>query len=91
YRIELGDIESALNKIMPSNSYKLIFSNNKDLILAYTANYNEEEIHVFLKRNLPSYAVPNFIKYIGDFPITINGKIDFKEIEIIVKRELNFN
>lgn len=91
YRIELGDIESALNKIMPSNSYKLIFSNNKDLILAYTANYNEEEIHVFLKRNLPSYAVPNFIKYIEDFPITINGKIDFKEIESIVKRELNFN
>lgn len=86
FRIELGEIESILKKIMGDNEFKLIFSDQKDLILCYTLEETESYIRNYLEQNLPSYSIPNFIRYFKNFPITKNGKLDVKEIEKVVKR-----
>lgn len=88
YRIELGDIESA---VLRSEMVKAIIVDvKKDVIgnnflVAYVVPQNEtvfseKELLRFLQGQLQTYMVPKFIVTLNELPISKNGKIDRKNL-----------
>ncbi len=45
-------------------------------------SFSEKELRDFLKNSLPAHLIPSRIEKIDSFPITPNGKIDRKSLEI---------
>ena len=87
YRVELGDIESKLNKLNPIKSSVVIAKkNNKQeaVLLAYVLADGKEletpKIVDELRKELPEYMVPKKIIVLDRFPLTLNGKIDRKTL-----------
>lgn len=79
YRIELGEIQSIL-LTHPSikDVYASLIEINKHKLLCayYVADEEIENLSDFLKKDLPSYMIPNYFIRLDKLPLTINGKID---------------
>ena len=81
HRIELEEIERAIEKIDGVERSCCIFNEQKGKINGfYVGNTEKTEIITNLKENLPVFMVPNTLTKIDKFPITKNGKIDRKEL-----------
>ena len=83
YRIELEEIEIAINGLDEIEQAAVVYKRDKDAygkIIAYIASKNKNiEINKLkeqLSEKLPSYMIPNTIKFIESFPKNQNGKID---------------
>jgi len=87
FRIEPGEIEAAIQKheaveqaiVIPFRS-KGSFS---DQITAYVKlKYGKELsaglLRLFLSSKMPEYMVPNFIVFVDEIPLNVNGKIDYQ-------------
>jgi amino acid adenylation domain-containing protein len=84
FRVELGEIESALNKIETIKDCVVVAkedaSGDKRLI-AYIVlgdELNIQEIRESLSKSLPDYMVPALFVILEKMPLTPNGKIDRK-------------
>jgi amino acid adenylation domain-containing protein len=86
-RIELEEIEKVLaehpaiqNCVTTTKKY----SANVTLIVAYLIAEAEEVpyscLKGYLKKRLPDYMIPNLYVYLPEFPLTLTGKIDRKEL-----------
>lgn len=88
FRVELGEIESALYKtgFVRECIVDAVAFDNDDLqkIVAYIVisdNFNnEKELHSQLTDMLPFYMLPSFFIILDKIPMTINGKVDFNEL-----------
>lgn len=84
FRVELGEIESAIEKIIPqSNVTTNVFqqSSGENYICAYVSvEFNEKELRSKLIKILPDYMIPRFIMNLKSFPLTPSGKIDKKAL-----------
>ena len=95
YRIELGDIDAALNKapgVRAGVAVKTGTSSDEELI-AYLVPLNGEldlmQVRSFMRSHLPPYMVPGKMLIIDDLPLTPNRKIDRKALlKINVKQKL---
>lgn len=84
YRIELGDVENALQRhpeVERAVASIASFGDNDDRLVAYlkSAGHTEpepKELRGFLTGILPSYMVPNAFIWIDEFPMTPNRKVD---------------
>lgn len=82
YRIELEEIESALNALSYINQSAVIYervNTNFGKLLAFVAtkmNVNESQIKRELMSHLPEYMIPNIIEVKNVLPSNANGKID---------------
>lgn len=81
YRIELNEIDYVVsNHPQISKSYSTVYKNT---IVNYYIS-NEEilatDMKQFLKDKLPFYMIPNFYIKLDKFPLTVNGKIDSKNL-----------
>ncbi|ORX75150.1 acetyl-CoA synthetase-like protein [Anaeromyces robustus] len=90
-RVELGEIESIIQEIQEIKQcvvidkkkeneekylvcyYQLLNDNNENEI-------NGADIRKYLKTKLPLYMIPNYYKKINEIPLTINGKLNRKEL-----------
>ena len=100
YRVEIGEVESALNSVDKVNDGKVIF---KDGILIaffrYSGEFSDDEQETLrneLYKQLPAYMVPRKLVSIEEYPLTANGKIDNKKLyemsqEVIEKRVVKLN
>lgn len=81
YRIELGEIESAAmgNKDI-TNACALYDKNNKQIVLVYQGNIDEETLREYLLSVIPKYMVPSVYHKVKVFPYNDNGKIDRKKL-----------
>lgn len=88
HRIELEEIERAMEKVQGVERSCCIFNEQKGKINGfYVGSIEKTEIISYLKENLPVFMVPNTLTKIDEFPITKNGKIDRKELaNMIVKK-----
>jgi amino acid adenylation domain-containing protein/non-ribosomal peptide synthase protein (TIGR01720 family) len=84
FRIELGEIESCLSehhalKQCAVTLYKSSSSGEKYITAYYIAKQKitQEALRVYLLERLPSHMIPNFFLEIAQFPLTVNGKIDY--------------
>ncbi|WP_075883111.1 non-ribosomal peptide synthetase [Candidatus Protochlamydia sp. W-9] len=91
YRVELEEIESYLNNhndITCAIVQAELTHQNYHKLVAYVIPKNKQfqkkifikEIKNFLVKNLPEYMVPQQYKFIEQFPLTFNGKVDRKRI-----------
>ena len=85
YRIELGEIENAFTAI---NGVKqaCVLAKQKEggkyLVAYYVADPETTESTIFEKlgHSLPDYMVPAVLVPLGQFPLTVNGKLDKKAL-----------
>lgn len=86
FRIELADIEQ---KIMTHPQIKesvviLVTDDSglKDICAYYTSDVEitPEEIKQYLKEKLPNYMIPRYMMRLEEFPLTLAGKVDRKQL-----------
>lgn len=77
YRIEIGEIENALNSLEGIDRACCIFDEDKDLIICiYVGNIDKKGIIIEIKKIIPKYMWPNRFVKLAELPISLNGKID---------------
>ena len=85
YRIELGEIEKKIVEYPGVTSAAVIVHQEQtaqSLIGYFTSKktINPEIIQEHLRRLLPEYMTPQFLVHLSSMPMTINGKINRKEL-----------
>lgn len=77
YRIEIGEIERAINSFEKINSAICLFDESADKIVCiYEGETDSKEIIAYVQNIIPKYMYPNVIKKIEKMPYNANGKID---------------
>ncbi|WP_405206742.1 AMP-binding protein [Aquimarina sp. LLG6339-5] len=93
YRVELAEIEfhAKYKSEKKVNMVALDITNslgNAELGIAIEAEeFDTEYIFDYMKLKMPSYMIPMHVRFIKEFPHSINGKIDRKEL----KKHFNIN
>ncbi|MBR5762915.1 MAG: amino acid adenylation domain-containing protein, partial [Lachnospiraceae bacterium] len=82
FRIELTGIESVLREYPGISQAAVVAYQGKEL-KAYFAS--DEEIDIYelfnwMKTKLPSYMVPSYYMRVESFPLTMNGKLDYRKL-----------
>lgn len=101
YRIELGEIEAQINRhpdIKDSTVLVREHLGNKHLIAYYVVDNQEQktvveiqdEIRKQLQKSLPIYMLLAAFVAVDKIPLTINGKVDRRKLEMI-EVEFGFN
>jgi amino acid adenylation domain-containing protein len=83
HRIELGELENVLIQHDAVNECLALAkesnAGDKNLIAYVIGQYSDSnELKTFLSRRLPSYMIPVFFVKVESWPLTNNGKIDYK-------------
>ncbi|HEY0762320.1 MAG TPA: amino acid adenylation domain-containing protein [Pyrinomonadaceae bacterium] len=83
FRVELGEIESTLNKHPDLRESVVVFSEDetdKQLVGYVVANENAAVtatgLRSYLKEHLPEFMVPSAFVFLEKLPLTANGKVD---------------
>ncbi|MBQ4802013.1 AMP-binding protein [Aquimarina sp. MMG015] len=93
YRVELAEIEfhAKYKSEKKVNMVALDITNslgNAELGIAIESEeFDIEYIFDYMKSKMPSYMIPMHVRFIKEFPHSINGKIDRKEL----KKHFNIN
>ncbi|WP_024769167.1 AMP-binding protein [Aquimarina macrocephali] len=86
YRVELAEVEfhAKTKSDRKVNMVALDIANalgNAELCLAIESEeFDTEEIFDFMKTKMPDYMIPGHVRFIKEFPHSINGKINRKEL-----------
>ncbi|MDA3625742.1 amino acid adenylation domain-containing protein [Saccharopolyspora sp. WRP15-2] len=88
HRIELGEVESVLDRlpgIRKSVALSVPGPDDRPRLVAYVvrhaaAEMTDEELRRRLRENVPEYMVPTRFVTMEEFPVTANGKIDYKAL-----------
>ncbi len=81
HRIELEEIERAMNRVNGVDHSVCIFDRKKDRLKGfYTGTATREEIIRILEETLPVYMIPGFIRKMDQMPLTKNGKTDRRKM-----------
>lgn len=77
-RIEMGEIESAVNSIPDVTNAVCIYDEEEHKIVLYytTSTGKELDIINFVKNKIPKYMFPNIVYLLKQIPYNMNGKID---------------
>lgn len=88
-RIEMGEIEVAVNSIPTVTNAACIFDQPNDKIVLYYTTSDSQELDIInlVKEKIPVYMFPEVIVHLDTMPYNMNGKID--RIELKNKYEAN--
>ncbi|HVV68847.1 MAG TPA: amino acid adenylation domain-containing protein [Gammaproteobacteria bacterium] len=100
FRIELKEIEAKLasypgvKQAVVLLKERVVFNSYpKYLVGYYTAKrmLDEAVMLTYLRQLLPEYMLPNSLVWLPEFPLTVNGKLDYKALpEPVYQRRLNY-
>ena len=77
HRIELEEVESAINNLEGITRCCCVFQKERNRILAfYMGEYPSAELRKILKEKLPIYMVPSKLVPVEEVPLSKNGKVD---------------
>jgi thioesterase domain-containing protein/acyl carrier protein len=84
FRVELGEIESALSQYPAVRENVVVLGRNKagdEQLLAYVVLHTEQaasdsELRAFLKHKLPDYMLPASFVMLDSLPLTASGKLN---------------
>jgi acyl carrier protein len=86
YRIELSEIEAILNRLPQVLQVAVVApeQGGSRQLVAYVRCQKQElaTLHGQLKELLPSYMIPDRIEWLEELPLTKNGKLDRKALEM---------
>ena len=85
YRIELKEIDNVINSYpgIIKSITQLYQQDNQSYLVSYftaTGKINSSDLNIYLQEKLPFYMVPKVFIGLQRFPVTINGKINLKEL-----------
>lgn len=82
-RIEMGEIEVAVNSVPSVTNAACVFDQANDKIVLYytTADGQELDIINLIKEKIPTYMFPEVIVQLKAMPYNMNGKIDRIELK----------
>jgi amino acid adenylation domain-containing protein len=81
HRIELEEIEMAINSFSPIERACCVFEEKRNRITAfYVGSMEGKELSEQMRKSLPTYMIPTAFRTLTEFPITPNGKIDRKKL-----------
>ncbi len=82
-RIEMGEIEVAVNSIPTVTNAACIFDQPNDKIVLYYTTSDGQELDIInlVKEKIPVYMFPEVIVYLDTMPYNMNGKIDLVELK----------
>lgn len=75
YRIELSEIEIAINSLNAIKECVCLYKNDK-IIAIYSGDIEKKQLILNLKELLPKYMIPNEYINLQNLPYNANGKID---------------
>ena len=82
YRIEIGEIETAITAFDKVDATGVIYSEQTDLLVAfYEGDITEQEVLEWMKAKLQNYMIPDKIEKVARMPYNANGKIDRKKLK----------
>ncbi|UOB81919.1 amino acid adenylation domain-containing protein (plasmid) [Bacillus sp. ZJS3] len=90
YRIELSEIESQILTHSSIDNVVVIAKNVREnseknlyayVIIKKGHQISSSEIRQFLQQRLPLYMIPMSFKFMERFPLTANGKIDYRKLD----------
>lgn len=92
HRIELGEIESAIQSYSGINAAAVLVRESNDVkaIVAYIVSnqiFEKEKIEEYLRERLPQYMIPGYWISLDELPLSANGKVDKKQLALLVYRE----
>lgn len=87
FRIEIGEIENRLREIDNiKDAVVIVLNHNSDKQLcAYVITEEDVDIQGIkeeLGEKIPNYMIPTYIMPLGSFPMSVNGKINKKELPL---------
>lgn len=88
-RIELGEIEESLRKfenITDAVVVKTKDKNKKEILCAFYISNTTilfQDIRDYLVNQLPGYMIPAIFEKLDSFPMTTNGKVDKKKLQLL--------
>jgi polyketide synthase PksJ len=94
HRIELGEIDTALNHLLPDVVLKTVLRNDPAPHLAVFSVpdkrniFSQEELVARLSTMLPTYSVPKVFHVISVMPLTANDKTDVRKLACVSLSEL---
>jgi hypothetical protein len=99
FRVELGEIEAALNQYWAISESVVInrddFTGGTRLIAYIVPEEGVEptsaELYAFLKEKIPSYMIPSIFVTIKEVPLTPNGKVNRSELPLPQFNEADAN
>lgn len=84
FRIELSEIETTIQEYGGVNRavVQIVRREGQEELAAYVQPTNDDVLQfknllAFLRKKLPAYMVPSLWASIKEFPLTVNGKIDY--------------
>ncbi|MEK4922939.1 amino acid adenylation domain-containing protein [Cytobacillus sp. FSL R5-0569] len=88
HRMELGEIEHHLLAHPNVKSCKVIVREDQPgdqritayIIAAESVKKTSEDFNSYLSGFLPDYMIPSFFMYLDAFPLTLNGKLNLREL-----------
>lgn len=81
HRIELEEIELAINNIDGIERSSVIFYEEKSKLYGfYIGDVDKRELHRILSERLPVFMVPGILERVEEFPLTKNGKTDKRKL-----------
>ena len=84
HRIELEEIDSAINAISGVDRACTFFDTAKNKIVTfYVGEAERKEIIDAMKTKVPEFMIPNVFMQVDEMPLTKNGKIDRNELKEI--------
>lgn len=88
-RIEMGEIEVAVNSIPEVTNAACIFDQPNDKIVLYYTTTDGKELDIInlVKDKIPVYMFPEVISMLKAMPYNMNGKIDRIELKKIYEAE----
>ncbi len=97
YRIEIGEVESALNRISYlKNAVVAVIEEHRGkrlaalIVVEDQAQFEEEKLKKELEEYLPAYMIPDLLRLSDEIPQTGNGKPDRKKIQQMLEEALSF-
>ncbi|GAA0553932.1 non-ribosomal peptide synthetase [Chitinophaga japonensis] len=86
YRVELGEIEHVLQTCPGVRQAVVLLApgaGEEPTLSGYITTgpgFNEHTTRSYLKSKLPSYMLPEMYIRLDEFPLTVNGKVDVKQL-----------
>lgn len=85
HRVEINEIVGAISEYPTITKCVVLVkeeNENKSLVAYFTASTKIiiNDLRSFLSLKLPFYNIPNYFVQLNKFPLTANGKIDFKNL-----------
>lgn len=81
HRINLESLEIHISNLLKMPCILLVENNILYALFQGNCASSEEKIKEDLKSNLAHWEIPSIIKFVPQFPVTINGKIDRKALQ----------